>query len=67
MKKDKEKIEYESPRTKKTQVNLESGICAGSADIQNPNENNGRIEEHKINDDFNFSFTDQDWDTPSNN
>lgn len=30
MKKDKEKEKYESPFTKKTQVNLESGICANS-------------------------------------
>lgn len=26
----KEKAKYESPQTKKTQVNLESGICASS-------------------------------------
>ena len=30
MKKDKEKEKYESPFTKKTQVKLESGICASS-------------------------------------
>lgn len=68
MKKDKEKATYESPLTRRTQVNLESGICAGSADIRNPKGSTGEIEEHKINDDFNFSFSDQNWDnTLSNN
>lgn len=67
MKKNKEKEKYESPLTKKTTVSLENGICAASADIRNPNADNGKIEQHEVNDDFNFSFTDQDWDTPSNN
>lgn len=67
MKKNKEKEKYESPLTKKTTVSLENGICAASADVKNPNEDNGRIEKHEINKDFDFSFTDQDWDTPSNN
>ena len=30
MKKDKEKVKYESPLTKKTQVNLESGFMSRS-------------------------------------
>lgn len=60
MKKEKEK--YESPLTKKTTVSLENGICAASADVKNPNKDNGRIEEHEINKDFNFTFDDgQDW------
>lgn len=63
MKKDKEKAKYESPQTKETIVSLESGICAASADIQNPNDGgNGQIEEHKVNSDFGFSFQDQSWD-----
>lgn len=62
MKKDKERAKYESPQTTETIVSLESGICAASADIKNPNEDNGRIEEHQVNTDFNYSFNDQDWD-----
>lgn len=62
MKKNKEKEKYESPLTKRTTVSLENGICAASADIQNPKDANGRIEEHEINKGFNFTFDDgQDW------
>lgn len=62
MKKNKEKEKYESPLTKKTTVSLENGICAASADVKNPNEDNGRIEEHQVNSDFDFTFDDQEWD-----
>lgn len=61
MKKNKEKEKYESPLTKKTTVSLENGICAASADVKNP-EDNGGIEEHTVNSDFNFTFDDQEWD-----
>ena len=63
MKKNKEKEKYESPLTKKTTVSLENGICAASADVQNPNEENGRIQEHQVNQDFGFTFDDNDWDS----
>ena len=60
MKKDKEKELYESPQTKKTTVNLESGICASSADVENPDDaNNGQIQEHEVNSDFGFNFNEQ--------
>lgn len=63
MKKYKEKTMYESPQTRRTLVNMESGICVSSADIKNPNdENNGQIEEHQVNTDFGFSFEQQQWD-----
>lgn len=63
MKKDKEKELYESPQTKKTTVNLESGICASSADVENPDDaNNGQIQEHEVNTDFGFNFNEQQWD-----
>lgn len=62
MKKNKEKEKYESPLTKKTTVSLENGICAASADVQNPNEENGKIKEHQVNTDFNYDFNDQGWD-----
>lgn len=64
MKKNKEKEKYESPLTKRTTVSLENGICAASADVQNPNDkNNGQIEEHPVNQDFGFTFDDNDWDS----
>lgn len=63
MKKNKEKEKYESPLTKKTTVSLENGICAASADVQNPNDkNNGQIQEHQVNTDFGFNFDEQQWD-----
>lgn len=33
-------------------VELESSICSGSVDIMNPDKESGRIEEQKINQDF---------------
>ena len=52
---------YEAPLTRRTQVALESGICAGSADVQNPDNNNGRIDDHVVNDDFSADFSDTNW------
>lgn len=62
MKKDKEKEKYESPLTKKTTVSLENSICAASADIKNPDNKNGKIEEHQVNSDFDFNFAENEWD-----
>ena len=59
---DKEKELYESPQTKMTSVKLESGICATSGNFHNPNEDNGRIEEHQVNQDFDYTYDDQTWD-----
>lgn len=56
-------MKYVAPQTKSSEVELEQGFMAGSANIENPNNvDNGRIEEHKINSDFNFEFENQDWD-----
>lgn len=62
MKKNKERAKYESPQTTETIVSLESGICAASADVQNPSGDNGRIEEHQVNTDFDYTFSNYDWD-----
>lgn len=63
MKKDKEKAKYESPQTTETIVSLESGICAASADVKNPDDaKTGQIESHEVNTDFDFDFADQTWD-----
>lgn len=61
--KKEQKEKYESPQTRKTQVNLENGFMATSADIQNPNDaGTGQIEEHEVNTDFGFNFNEQQWD-----
>lgn len=62
MKKDKEKARYESPQTTETLVILESGICSASADVRNPNNAGGQIEEQQVNTDFDFEFADNQWD-----
>lgn len=62
MKKNKERAKYESPQTTETIVSLESGICAASADVQNPSGDNGQIEEHQVNTDFDYTFSNYDWD-----
>ena len=54
---------YESPLTVRTQVALESGICAGSADVANPNDKDfGRINAHDVNTGFDGNFSTSDWD-----
>lgn len=53
---------YESPSTKKTQVELEEGVCAGSATITNPDGANGKIQQHDVNTNFDYKFTDSEWD-----
>lgn len=54
---------YESPFTKKTQVELEDGVCAaGSATVTNPKETGG-INEHKTNTGFSGDFSNDDWDS----
>lgn len=60
--KKEQKEKYESPLTRKTQVNLESGFMQSSADIKNPNDaRTGQIEAHEVNTDFDFDFADQTW------
>ena len=54
---------YESPLTVRTQVALESGICAGSADVANPNNEYGKIDAHEVNDNFSGNFSASGWDT----
>lgn len=48
----------------RTFVELESGFCAASADVANPNADNGRIKEHQVNTDFTTGgdFSGTDWD-----
>ena len=53
---------YESPVTRRTQVMLESGICAASAQIENYKKGVG-ITEHEINTNFEVDFSSSDWDS----
>ena len=63
------KKDYESPTLSLRRIALESGFCGASAEVTNPSKDNGRIEEHSINDGFGGDFS-SGWDpeptTPSN-
>jgi hypothetical protein len=63
MKKQMERTVYEAPVTERFQVELEGSFC-GSADVQNPDKDNGRIDAHKINQEFgdDGTFTISGWD-----
>lgn len=53
---------YETPDMSETRVELESSICSGSVDIQNPDNQFGQIEEQKINTGFDAeSFNSGSW------
>ena len=52
----KRKEKYESPFMERTLVELEDGFCAASADVQNPNNANGKIKAHEVNTDFTTDF-----------
>lgn len=43
---------YESPSTKKTQVELEEGICAGSVDIKAESPHGVNVKAQDVNSDF---------------
>ena len=60
--KGKELKNYESPVTRRTQVMLESGICAGSAAVSNPDDALVRIKDHELNTDFSADFSQSSWD-----
>ena len=53
--------EYESPRTSRSCIVVESAFCGASSDVTNPNTDNGKIEEHGIGNYIDFS--EGGWDT----
>ncbi|MBQ8192354.1 MAG: hypothetical protein IJZ45_11475 [Bacteroidaceae bacterium] len=58
------RLDYEAPTMEEIVVEMENGFLGGSADIQNPNNNNGRINPHEVNTDFTDSadFSEDGWD-----
>ena len=48
--------QYESPLTMRTQVQLEKGFMKASVTVKNDNTDNGRVEEHHVNTDFNYEL-----------
>lgn len=57
------KKDYESPSLSLRRIEMESGFCSASAEVTNPNENGGKIDEHSINDGFGGDFSKSEWDT----
>lgn len=53
---------YEIPSMERNLVELEDGFCAASAEVKNPNADNGRIESHEVNTDFKLDFSGDKWD-----
>ena len=54
--------DYMPPHTSCMQVELEDELCS-SADVQNPNTNQGRIEKQDINTDFSYNYPHDEWDS----
>lgn len=54
---------YEAPRTARIQVEMEGGFICSSADVENPNRETGKIEEHQTNQDFSADFGNTEWDS----
>ena len=57
MKEQMKRTVYEAPETKLFRIEMESGFCSGSADIENPEGNNGEISEQEVNTGFTTDFT----------
>ena len=47
-----QKRKYDRPLMERVLVELEDGFCAGSANVQNPNTDNGKIKAHDVNMEF---------------
>lgn len=58
---------YETPFTTHVRVEMEGQLCAGSATIKNPNEDNGRIDAHDVNTEFDYTISsDAAWEEQKN-
>lgn len=48
--------QYESPLTVRAQVQVEKGFMKASVTVRNADEDNGRVEEHQVNQDFGYKL-----------
>ena len=60
------RTDYETLAMEEIIVEMENGFLAGSANVQNPDTSNGRIDNQTINTDFNLdnnkdNFADGEW------
>ena len=59
-----QKRKYDRPLMERVLVELEDGFCAASANVQNPNEDYGKINAQEVNQDFSNAadFSNDSWD-----
>ena len=56
------KKKYETPSVSLSRIEVENSICSASAEIKNPNEELGRIDDQGVNKDFSSdSFDESGW------
>lgn len=48
--------QYESPLTVRAQVQVEKGFMKASVTVKNDNTDNGRVDEHKVNQGFDYEL-----------
>lgn len=48
--------QYESPLTVRAQVQVEKGFMKASVTVKNEDTDNGRVEEHQVNQDFGYTL-----------
>ena len=48
--------QYESPLPVRAQVQVEKGFMKASVTVKNDNTDNGRVEEHQVNQDFGYTL-----------
>ena len=48
--------QYESPLTVRAQVQVEKGFMKASVTVKNDNTDNGRVEEHQVNQYFGYTL-----------
>ena len=48
--------QYESPLTVRTQVQVEKGFMKASVTVTNDNSDNGRVKEHEVNKNFDYTL-----------
>ena len=58
------RTDYETLAMEEIIVEMENGFLVGSADVQNPNNDQGRINAHEVNTGFSGDFSTTEWDKP---
>ena len=60
------RTDYETLAMEEIIVEMENGFLGGSANVQNPDNEQGRIKAHEVNTEFSADFGDDDWGPATN-